>query len=321
MSITLSQGIPNWFVDEFHDDLYHVCQQTESKFKQAARVEYGLIAAEDKAFDMMDAFTLTEKSGYSPDTPSIDPATQRRWVTTTPYHNSVPFDRDADLSIKLSPTGDFVTAFKRAINRKFDDIVLACFEGTVYSGRRRGSTITWASQDGNIKYTAENTGRTIAYNCSSGNCSAADTGMTTEKIELAHEYWAFNDVDDNIPKWCAISPRQATNLWGQEQYVNRDYSSGEPLMTGYIRRNWMGINWIVSSKITLGSSNDVDAGADVYECWAWAQDGIILGIADELTIEITTLPTKSYAQQVYVHMNAGAMRMDEDKIIKIECAA
>jgi len=40
-----------------------------------------------------------------------------------------------------------------------------------------------------------------------------------------------------------------------------------------------------------------------------------------LTIEIDRLPTVSYAQQVYVHMNMGAMRFDEDKVIKIECQA
>jgi len=322
MSITLSQGIPNWFVDEFHDDLYHVCQQKESRFAMAVRTEYGLISAEDKAFDMMDEFTLTEKSGRSPDTPIIDPSTQRRWVSTTPYHNAVLFDKDDDLSIKLEPTGDFVTAFRRAVNRKKDDIILASFEAATTSGRRAGSSITWASQSGNVAYTGLDTGRTIEHDCAIGNCSATDTGMTTEKIELALEYFANNEVDDDIPKWCAISPRQATNLFGQEEYVNVDYNNQQPLTTGRIIRDWMGLNWIVTPKIVLGSLNSaVSSDTSVYECWCWAQDGIILGVADELTVEISQRADKSYAQQVYVHMNLGAMRFDEDKIIKIECEA
>jgi len=321
MNITVSNGIPNWFVDEFHDDLYHVCQQKESRFAQAIRTEYGLINAEDKAFDMMGEFSLAEKTGRSSDTPSIDPSTQRRWVNTTPYHNAVLFDRDDALDIKLAPTGDFVTAFRRAVNRKKDDIILAAFEAATTSGRRAGSTITWASQGGNTKYTAKDTGRTIAHDTSAGNCSASDTGMTTEKIELALEYFANNEVDDDIPKWCAISPRQATNLFGQEEYVNIDYNGQKPLTSGRIITDWMGFNWIVTPKITLGSSNDVDADTDVFECWAWAQDGMILGVADELTIEISERADKSYAQQVYVHMNMGCMRFDEDKIIKIECQA
>lgn len=321
MAITMSYSTPNFFVDEFHDDLYHACQQTESKFAGTVRTEYGLVAAEDKAFDMMNEFNLQEKTGRSPETPTLDPETQRRWVSTTPYHQSVRYDKDDDLSIKLDLTGDFVTAFKRGVNRKKDDIIIAAFEAATTSGRKGGSTITWASQGGNTKYTTLNTGRTIAHDCSSGNCSASDTGMTTEKIELALEYFSNNECPDDIPIWCAISPRQATNLFGQEEYVNVDYNNAKPLTTGRLLGNWMGVNWISTPKIVLGSSNDVDSDTSVYECWCWAQDGMILGVADELTIEIDRLPTFSYCQQVYVHMNMGAMRFDEDKVIKIECQA
>jgi hypothetical protein len=218
-------------------------------------------------------------------------------------------------------TGEFVTAFVNSVNRKKDDIIIAAFEAATYSGRRRGSTITWASQDGNTKYTGLNTGRTIAHDCSTANCSASDTGMTTEKIELALEYFANNEVDDNIPIWCVISPRQATNLFGQEEYVNVDYNNSKPLTTGRLLGNWMGVNWVSTPKIAVGSNNDVDSDTAVYECWCWAQDGMILGVADELTINIDRLPLKSQSQQVYVHMNMGAMRFDEDKVIKIECQA
>lgn len=187
------------------------------------------------------------------------------------------------------------------------------------SGRRAGSTITWAAQGGNTKYTITSGGRTIPHDCSEGNCVSTDTGMTAEKVELVKEYFTNNDVDENIPLWIAIGPRQATNLFGQEEYVNIDYQQGKPMATGKIIRNWHGVNWIVSTKIVKGSSNDVDSNTDVYECWAWAQDGIILGVADAVSVEISTRADLSYSQQVYVHMNMGAMRHDEDKIVKIEC--
>jgi len=319
-TISLTGGIPTWFVDEFSDTLYHVCQQKESKFGQAVRVE-AILNAEDKAKDMMDAFTLTEKTERNPDTPTIDPSTQRRWITTTPYHNAILFDKDDDLSMIIEPTSDFVTAFRRAVNRQKDDIIYAAFEGTVTSGRRAGSTITWAAQSGNTKYTGADTGRTIAHDCSSGNCASTDTGMTAEKIQLALEYFANNDVDDDIPIWCCISPRQATDLFGQEEYVNIDYNASKPHATGRILRDWMGMNWIVSTDVVVGSSNDVDADTNVFECWCWAEDGMILGIQDAVTVRISERADLSYSQQVYVHMNMGCLRMDEDKVLKIECQA
>ncbi len=321
--INMTGGIPVWFTSKFHDDLYLECQKDESRFGQAVRIETDLMSNEDKAFDMMSEFELQEKTGRNPETPEMDPSTQRRWVDTTPYHNSVLFDMDDDLDKKLSPTGDFVTSFKNAVQRKKDVIIFNAFEAATTSGRRGGggSTITWANQDGNVKYTGLNTGRTIAHDTAVGNASASDTGMTTEKIELILEYFANNEVSPNIPIWCAISPRQGTNLFGQEEYVNIDYNNQKPLPAGRVLRNWMGINWIVDPLVVAGTNNDVDGDTNVVECWAWAQDAMILGIADSLTIKITEESTRSYSQRVYVHMNMGAMRFDECKVIKIECQA
>jgi len=319
--INITGGIPTWFTSKFHDDLYLECQKSESRFSQAVRIENDLSTNEDKGFDYMGQFELQEKTGRSPETPEMDASTQRRWVETDPYHNSILFDMDDDLDMKLSPTGDFVTSFKNAVQRKKDVIIYNAFEAATTSGQKGGSTITWANQDGNVAYSGLNTGRTIQHDCSVGNCSASDTGMTTEKIELALEYFANNEVDPNIPIWCGIGPRQATNLFGQEEYVNVDYSSSKPLTNGRILRNWMGMNWIVDPMFTAGSNNDIDGDTNVIECWCWAQDAVILGIADALTIKITEESTRSYSQRVYVHMNMGAMRFDEDKIIKIECQA
>ena len=319
MAITVSDGLPTNFVDQFSTEFYHVCQQKESLFGRAVRVE-AILNAEDKSFDLMDKFNLVEKEARHVKTPSMEASTQRRWISTTPWHQSVPFDKDDDLSMIIDPMSDFQIGLLRAVNRMKDDIILAAMDATVTSGRRNNSSsITWASQSGNVKYTESSGGRTIPHDCSQGNCSSSDTGMTVEKAELILEYFAKNEVDESIPIFCAINPRQATNLFGQEEYVRIDFNDNKPLASGRLLKNWHGINWIISNKITIGSSNDVDGNTDVYECWAWAQDGIILGVQDALTTRISELPEQSYDQQVYVYMNMGAMRMDEDKVLKIEC--
>ena len=319
MSITLTGGIPTWFVDQFSETLYHVCQQKESKFAQAVRVE-PLLNAEDKSFDMMGGFSLVEKSERNPATPTIDPTTQRRWVSTTPYHNAVLFDQDDDLSMIIDPTSDFTTAFRRAVNRQKDDIILTAIDAAVTSGRRAGGSITWASQKGNVKYTGKNTGRTIEWDTAEGNAVAADTGMTVEKAQLVLEYFANNDCDEDTPVWCIISPRQATQLFGQEEYINADYNTSKPQAIGRIIKDWAGINWIVSTKVVKPTSNnDVDKADKVFKCWAWKQDAIILGVQDAVSIKISERADLSYAQQIYVHMNMGAFRMDEDKVVLVEC--
>ena len=319
MSINLTDGIPTNFVDDFKNDFYDVAQQKRSLFERAVMTE-SLVGAEDKAFDTIDLMEMQAKEGRNPETPRNDISTQRRWVFTDPYHNAYQFDKDDDLSHKLDPAGKTVTNLRRGRNRKVDDIILAAFDATVQSGRRNNSTtITWASEDGNVKYTGKDTGRTIAHDTAEGNASAADTGMTAEKAQLIIEYFGFNDVDAEIPIYCMISPRQATDLFGQDQYVSADYNDSKPLVSGRYLKKWMDINWIQSTKVVLGSSNDVDETDNVYECWAWAQEGIILGVSDSITVDIHPRYDLSMAQEVYVHMNMGAMRLNEDFILKVEC--
>ena len=81
----------------------------------------------------------------------------------------------------------------------------------------------------------------------------------------------------------------------------------------------MGINWIQSNDIVKGTDNDLDGDVNIYKCWFWSKDAIILGVADSITVELSIRDDLSYAQQVYVHMNMGAMRLDEDKVCKVEC--
>lgn len=319
MSITISGGIPDWFVDQFKGDLYHTCQQKESLLASAVRHE-AVVGAEDVAFDMIGQAAMEEKSGRNPETPRNDPNSARRWVETTPYHTAYQFDKDDDLQMRLDPMGAVVEEIRYARNRQVDDIVLAAFDATVKSGRRNNSsTITWASMDGDTKYTRTSGGRTIPHDCSVGNCSAADTGMTVEKIQLVREYFMKNEVPMDMPIFGLIAPEQGTDLWGQEEYINIDYNNQRPLATLMYLKQWGGINWIVSNKVVAGSNNDVDENTNVYKNWFWAMDGIILGIADDITVEMSTRDDLSYAQQVYVHMNMGAMRWDEDKICVVEC--
>jgi hypothetical protein len=216
-----------------------------------------------------------------------------------------------------------MTEFVSAVNRKKDDIILESIDADVISGRtsKGGTVISWASQDGNVKYTDKDTGRTIAFDTAVGNANAADTGLTIEKCELVREYFANNDANENIPIWGAISPRQATNLFGQNEYVNNDFSDGKPLTTGRIIIGWHGINWIVSTKIVGGTNNDVEGNTDVVRCPFWLQSGLILGVQDMISTEISIRADLSYSKQIYVHMNMGAMRRDEDRVVYVETVA
>ena len=320
--ITITGGIPTGFIDKVQGDIYHVCQQKKSIVESAVTV-VPLAGVEALGFNMMDKSEMSEKEGRNPATPRDDVNLQRRWCFHTAYHKAKQFDKDDNLETALDPAGEVIVDFRSARNRKVDDIVYAAFSATVVSGRRSNtSSITWASERGNVKYTRKAIaleGRTIAHDTSTGNCSASDTGMTTEKVELVKEYFARMEVPASEPIFGLISPIQGTDLWGQEEYVSSDYNTDKPLAAGMILKYWMGVNWLVSNKVTKGSSNDVDSTTDVYKNWFWTKSGMKLGVADSFTVDIHPRYDLSMAQEVYCHMNMGALRHDEDKVCVVEC--
>jgi len=318
MSITINGGVPDWFVDKFKGDVYQVCQQRESLLAGACAREP--ITAEATSFDMIGKVELQAKVGRNVETPKNSPNASRRWIFTDPWHTAFQFDMDDDLQMKLNQSGATVEAIRYGRNRKIDDIVIAAFDATVASGRRSNtSSITWASAGGDTAYTRTSGGRTIIHDCAVGNCSSADTGMTVEKIQLVKEYFMKNEVPADEPIFGLIAPEKGTDLWGQEEYVNADYNTDQPLATLTYLKRWGGINWIVSNKVVAGTANDIGLDTNVYKCWFWAKSGMVLGVADEMTVRMSDLPDQSYDQQVYVHINMGAMRHDEDKICVVEC--
>jgi len=320
MSITLSGGLPHLFVDEFGKDVRHVSQQNRSLLETT--VEHDTIAAEAKSYDMFGKFPFVEKETRNAETPRNDVTTARRWVGHTPYHNAYQFDKDDDLQLICHPAGETVKGLGMGRAKKVDQIILAAMDASVNAGRQPGdTTITWAGSKGNTKYTESSGGRTIAHDTSEGNCSASDTGMTTEKIELVLEYFAMNDVDPTIPIFGVVPPRVATQMFGQEEYVSADYNTDKPLAMGRMLKYWMGINWISHTLITLGSNNDVDSDMDVYRCWFYTKDAITLAVAKQMSVDIRTRYDLSDAQEVYAHLNMGALRRDEDKVCVVECQA
>ena len=55
------------------------------------------------------------------------------------------------------------------------------------------------------------------------------------------------------------------------------------------------------------------------DCAIWAPSGMILCVAEDITVKVSERADKNYSQQVYVEMDMGAARMEEVKVIKVRC--
>jgi hypothetical protein len=94
--------------------------------------------------------------------------------------------------------------------------------------------------------------------------------------------------------------------------VSQDFNTVKALVQGEID-TFLGFKFIVSNRLALDSSTNVRS------CFAWAEDGIKLAVGKDVMARIEERSDKSYATQVYYCATFGATRMEEEKVVQIDC--
>ncbi len=73
----------------------------------------------------------------------------------------------------------------------------------------------------------------------------------------------------------------------------------------------MGFQFHVSTRLTKSGN--------IRSCFAWAEDGIKLAVGKDVQSRIDERADKSYSTQVYYCASFGATRMEEAKVVQIDC--
>ena len=121
------------------------------------------------------------------------------------------------------------------------------------------------------------------------------------------------------------------SLLGETSITSADFNSVKALVQGEID-TFLGFKFIRTERLatlaTGPSYNKADGtygtGSETFannsrRCFAWAQDGLLLATAKDVTGKISERADKSYSTQVYACMGIGATRMEENKVVEILC--
>ena len=151
-------------------------------------------------------------------------------------------------------------------------------------------------------------GKPIIFN---GAIFCIDDGLTIAKLLEAKRKLDLNDVDPSIPRYIAVGPKQIEDLLGTTQVTSSDFNTVKALAQGDVN-SFLGFEFIMSNRLSVDSN-------DIRSCFAWAEDGLTLGIGKDVSARIDERNDKGYATQVYYCMDIGAVRMEESKVVKIFC--
>jgi len=285
----MSTQITTAFVQQFSSNVQLLSQQRGSLLRNAVSEE--AVTGEKAFFDQVGSVAAIKRTSRHGDTPLIETPHSRRMVTMDTYEWADLIDDADKVRMLIDPTSTYAQAAAAAMGRAMDDAIIDAALGVAKTGKS-GSTSTSFDSNNQI--------------------AAGGTDMSLAKLIEAKKILDLNSVDPSIPRYIAVSPAQIEALLNSTTVTSADFNTVKALVQGEIN-TFMGFNFIVSNRLAL------DSGTNVRSCFAWAMDGIKLAVGKDVMARVEERPDKSYSTQVYYCATFGATRMEEAKVVQIDC--
>jgi len=283
----MSTQVTTAFVQQYSANVQMLSQQMGSRLRDAVRVEN--MTGKNAFFDQVGKAVAQKRTTRHADTPQIDTPHARRRVSLVDYEYADLIDDQDKVRMLIDPTSAYAQASAAAMGRAMDDELIEKALGTAFTGET-GSTST-----------ALPAGQQIAN-------GSAD--MTVAKLREAKKILDLSDVDPSIPRYIAVGPDQIEALLADTNVTSSDFNTVKALVQGEVSQ-FMGFNFIVSNRLSKSGN--------IRSCFAWAEDGLALAIGKDVMARIDERSDKGYATQVYYCMSIGATRMEEEKVVQIDC--
>jgi hypothetical protein len=250
------------------------------------------VVGEDTYMDQIGKTAAVKRTTRHADTPIVNTEWQRRKIAMVDYDWADLIDKADKLKMLADPTSEYTMNASYALGRAIDDEIITKAFGTAYTGKTGATSTTFPA------------GNVIAVGAS---------GLSIAKLLDAKELLDNNDVDEDEPRYIAVTGTQLKDLLATTEVKSADYNTVKALVKGELN-TFCGFTFIRVSTSLL------DTDSDSYRrVIAWARNGLGLAISKDITTQITERADKNYSIQVYATLGLGATRLDEDKVVEIKC--
>lgn len=310
----MSFQITEAFVQQYSANVFHLSQQKGSRLRPLVRSE--MQVGKSAFYDRIGSVSAVKKAGRHTNTPQLDTPHSRRMVTLEDYEWADLIDKEDKIRMLNDPQSDYAMAAMWALGRSMDDAIISALGGTSYAGETGQTAVAFPN----------------AQRFAAIDGAGAFSNLNVVTLRAVKQKFDAADVDESIPRHFAISSSQLSSLLGQTQVTNVDYASVKALVDGQVD-TFMGFKFVRSERLPVvlaaeGLVGNVNTGAvtagvsnltGFRKTYAWAYDGALLAVGQDMMGKIDPRPDKSYATQVYACMGIGATRMEEAKVQEVIC--
>ena len=311
------RGYTEAFVNAYTPGYEQVLQEMADVYAGKTRVD--AIVGENKSYDFLGTIDLEEKRARFEDLPIDDMVHNRRWIFPRWFRKAILVDNEDQIMQHTDPTGDYIQALANGVVRLKNDVIHASFFANVKGGKNPGDD-TYKYKNTLIAPTTAQGGRTIPHDCADEDFAAGgeSKGLTLNKLQMATRAFGELKVNLNGPRYIALTHKHINDLIFDAKTQSMDTSPFKSLANGTISQ-WGGWTFVIDYNITKGSSNDIDSDTNVYELPVWVPQGMLFAQHNVPQFAIDRLPRKGlFVHQIAAQCGMNSIRMDEDRVVKIE---
>lgn len=272
-------------VEQYKSNVIHLAEQQGSRLRGSVTEQS--VTGEKYHFERVGNVAAVEKTTRHTNTPVLDVPHSRRTGDMKDYQWADMIDVEDIYRILIDPKSAYVKAGANAMGQKMDDLIIAAATGNAVDGA--GSNVALPS------------GQKIAH---------GSAGLTLAKLLTAREIMDANDIDPDEERCLVVTAKQVTDLLNTTEVKSADYNTVKALAQGQVD-TFMGFKFVRSQRLALASTTRT--------CFAFTPSAIGLGVGADVSTKVDQRPDKSYAWQVYLAFTAGATRIEDEKVVQIDC--
>mgnify|MGYP003537015251 FL=1 len=286
------------FIQEYGSTVQMMAQQTQSKLREAVRVEN--VAGERHYFELYgENGDMNQVTTRFEDINPTDTLFERRAVGMLDYDFSQFVDSFDKLKMLIDPTSSIVQAQAAQMNRKVDDIIIASLYADMKTGKTGSSTSSLTE--------------TVAINSWAYGTGSGNSNLTISKLIEAAGILDENDVAME-DRYIVMDPVNHSKLLATAEATSSDFITSRSLETGKVD-GLVGFKFIKSTRLPTD-------GSGYRRCFAWHKSGMALGIAKNPTFDISQRKDKrGQPWQAYLSLSMAGTRLENDKVVEIKCLA
>lgn len=287
------------YAEQFKAGYELALQQRMSKFAPHVMTTEPVSGDGGTIANFIEPFEMVEGGDDMGDTEWVIPEFNTRWTFPKKGRVALPVTTDDVLYTLEDPTNPLIQATLSAAMRWMDThIIIPSFFRDVVAGREKDRTISFDAVNHVI---GEDVGGT-------------DTGINYHKLTAARRILLENEVDVSTEElFIGISPQQEEWALHMHEAKSSDFrglgiivnDQGELVRLGSFRP-------IVSTKLTT-------VATDVLACPVWCRSGVGLTTWKDPVVSLNYRPDKNMTLQLFCEQRAGAVRMQEGKVLQMRC--